>query len=178
MREIAASAGVNPAMVNYYFGGKEALLATLLRTLAEPLQRERLALLDQAREAGQVDLATVMAAWLDPILQQGEAHFRFTVLTSLMRLNYAALYNRVFAEAFDPGNSIFVEALCTCLPHLSRATVVWRLYAVAGIWTLALDDFAVQSMRTMSAGVLDGDVGHLRRQLTICAEACFRAPEA
>lgn len=39
VRQIAELAGVNPAMIHYYFGNKEALLRTVLEEALEPLAR-------------------------------------------------------------------------------------------------------------------------------------------
>ena len=47
-KDIAQRAGVNPAMINYYFGGKAALAEACFRDTIEPLRRR----LDALAEAG------------------------------------------------------------------------------------------------------------------------------
>ena len=42
VREIAAQAGVNSALVGYHFGNKQELFNEVYRSFAEPLARERM----------------------------------------------------------------------------------------------------------------------------------------
>jgi TetR/AcrR family transcriptional regulator len=50
-KDIAQRAGVNPAMINYYFGGKAALAEACFRETIEPL-RQRLDAFSQAPDGG------------------------------------------------------------------------------------------------------------------------------
>ena len=42
VREIAARAGVNSALIGYHFGGKKDLFNEVYRSFSEPLARERM----------------------------------------------------------------------------------------------------------------------------------------
>src|SRR3954466_13792496 len=69
LRSIIASAEVNLAAVHYHFRSKEALLEAVIVRRLEPLNRERLELLDQyEREAGKwgPSLEQILDALLSP----------------------------------------------------------------------------------------------------------------
>src|SRR5579872_1323308 len=69
LRSIIAAAGVNLAAVHYHFHSKEELLATVMRRRVEPVNRERLAMLEDAeRAAGPAgpSIEAVLTALLAP----------------------------------------------------------------------------------------------------------------
>ena len=59
IRNIADTAGVNPALVHYYFGNKHALLETVLNRSLEPLVAA-LSTLKQSHEASVADIADLL----------------------------------------------------------------------------------------------------------------------
>src|SRR5579872_5159399 len=68
LRQIIAEAGVNLAAVHYHFGSKEDLLDAVVVRKLEPINAERLALLDKAiGAAGRHRVAT--EAFLDAFLR-------------------------------------------------------------------------------------------------------------
>lgn len=54
VRDISTAAGVNSALVGYYFGGKQGLLAEVYTRHCVPLNLERARLLKEAQAAGSV----------------------------------------------------------------------------------------------------------------------------
>jgi TetR/AcrR family transcriptional regulator len=59
VREIADRVGVNPAMIHYYFGSKEALLHAALEQLLEPLA-EAVAAMQEKQEAPLQDIVSLI----------------------------------------------------------------------------------------------------------------------
>ncbi len=140
VREIAAHAGVNSALVGYYFRGKQSLFNEVYRTHAAPLAQERIkrlaAITGKKRKPTLEDL---MRAWIIPWLRIGTdldkaLHVRFTANLSEERWENTT-------KAFpltQKANKLFSEALHKCLPQLSKETVQWRLHFIVGAITFGL----------------------------------------
>ncbi len=135
VREIAAHAGVNYALVAYYFRGKRALFEEVFRAHTDPLMQEgmkRLEAITQNERNPTVE--EILKAWLLPLLQlennqqAGAIHLRITANLSHERWEHTKKVSRYTQRS----HNAFVEALHSCLPHLSRETLTWRLHFVMG----------------------------------------------
>src|SRR5580698_11637361 len=70
VRDIANAAGVNSALVGYYFRGKEGLLAEVYTRHCEPLKRERARLLADYTQGGNpATLEQILEAFIRPSLE-------------------------------------------------------------------------------------------------------------
>jgi|WetSurMetagenome_2_1015567.scaffolds.fasta_scaffold04604_7 AcrR family transcriptional regulator len=140
VREIAAHAGVNSALVGYYFRGKQALFNEVYRTHAAPLAHERIKRLESITGKKQKPaLEELMKAWITPWLRIGTdldraLHVRFTANLSQDRWENT---NKAFPLT-TRANKIFVESLHKCLPHLSKETIQWRVHFIVGAITFGL----------------------------------------
>lgn len=140
VREIAAHAGVNSALVGYYFRGKQALFNEVYRTHAAPLAQERIRRLSEITgKKRKPTLEDLMRAWITPWLQVGTDldkpfHVRFTANLSGDRWENT---NKAFPLT-QRANKLFVEALHKCMPHLSKETLQWRLHFIVGAITFGL----------------------------------------
>lgn len=149
LRSLTATAGVNLAAVNYHFGTKEELFQAVLTRRLDPMNQERIDLLERLeRDAGGKPMSC------EKIL--------FTMLIPALRLardekrggkNFLRLLGRAYA---DPAPFIrhflsaqyaemigrYKEAFLKALPHLSRQELTWRLHFVMGAlsYTLAGTD--------------------------------------
>ncbi|MHB9857389.1 TetR/AcrR family transcriptional regulator [Streptomyces sp. YIM S03343] len=70
MRTVAAEAGVDAALVSYYFGSKKGLLGAALELTANPPEAMRAAIAGDLATLPERVLHTLVAAWDDPV--QGE----------------------------------------------------------------------------------------------------------
>jgi AcrR family transcriptional regulator len=135
VREIAARAGVNSALVGYHFGNKQELFNEVYSAFAEPLARERmkkLAAVSGNKKKPSVD--DILKAWLLPLLQtrndpkQRALYVRFTANLAVERWKHT----KKAAQFTRRTNDAFIDALQRCLPHLSRDTLRWRLHFIVG----------------------------------------------
>jgi AcrR family transcriptional regulator len=72
--KVAAASGQNKAMISYYYGSKQGLVAAVARRVSETLTKEVLAELDSATTPGELVTAMTEALWAvmdrDPGLQR------------------------------------------------------------------------------------------------------------
>ncbi len=156
VREIAAQAGVNSALVGYYFGGKQALFDEVYRSFAEPLARERMKrLVDLTGNKKKPTVEDVLKAWLLPLLRnrvdpkQSAFFVRFTANLAVERWKHT----KQAAQFTQRTHGAFIDALHRCLPHVSRETLTWRLHFIIG--AIAFGIRVPDPLRAFSKGRCD-----------------------
>ena len=174
LRAITKEASANLASVNYHFGSKNDLVGAVLARRLEPLNRERLLLLEEclreSREAPSPE--AIVRAFVSPVLRM--------IQRERGGHSFARFIGRAFAEP-DPAMrgllleqfreviERFSEALARALPHLPKEEIYWRSHFMDGsmIHTAALG-FLV---RDISGGLcnpadVDGVIDRLVRFIT------------
>ena len=159
LRSLTSAASVNLAAVNYHFGTKEELFQAVLTRRLDPMNQERIDLLERLeRDAGgkAMSCEKILFAMLIPALRlardetRGGKHF-----LRLLGRAYAdpAPFIRHFLSAqYAEMIGRYKEAFLKALPHLSRQELTWRLHFVMGAlsYTLAGTD-AVKLFAQMTA---------------------------
>lgn len=117
LREITAKADANVAAVNYHFGSKENLVAAMLGRRLEPLNRERLSMLDAELELAQAEnrrpaIRAVLRAFIEPAI------FFFQSRTG--GKHFLRMFSRIHA---DPDDAIRKEFLKHMLPVFQQFLV-------------------------------------------------------
>jgi AcrR family transcriptional regulator len=133
LRDIVAAADVNLAAVNYHFGSKDELIAELFVTRSLALNRERLAELRAAEEAGggRAPIDAVLRALVGPTLRGGLG-------PDTERSTAARFMIRVSIESVPPIRRIrnreidhlrkFVAAMRRSLPGRRDVDLYWGLH--------------------------------------------------
>jgi len=181
VRDIANAAGVNSALVGYYFRSKEGLLSEVYTRHCEPLKRERARLLAEYSKAAKgPSLERVIEAFIRPSLEvTTDRHGRrdFTRLRAVLSAENSALLEKLVAENFDQSSGMFVDALCKCLPKLTRADIFWRFHFLLG--AIYYTGAGPHRIRSFSKGRCDpSDPVATCRHLIPFLAAGFRAPRA
>ena len=180
IREIAAHAGVNPALVAYYFGGKQSLFNEVFRSHVAPLVQEGLKRLKAITHNGRKpSVEEILRAWILPCLQQGNhkegriIHLRITANLSHERWEYT----KKVSSYMQRSHSEFIKAFHSCLPHLSKETLIWRLHFVMGALFFGIRQ--PSSLIALSGGRCNpDDVEATFDQILPYAVAGFCAPES
>lgn len=154
VRDIASDAAVNSALVGYYFGGKEGLLAEVYTRRCELLRDERSRLLAAYSAGGRTPaLEEVLDAFITPSLesaQNGDGSRAFPHIRAILSAENSLLLEKLVAENFDEASKTFVAALCKCLPHLSQEDVLWRFHFLLG--TIYYTATGPHRIKTLSRG--------------------------
>ncbi|HBS49614.1 MAG TPA: TetR/AcrR family transcriptional regulator [Rhodobacteraceae bacterium] len=151
LRDIAAEAGVQVALVSHHGGHKEALFARIIQRRAEPLASLRLEALAARRAQGPLDARAVLRCFVEPYIARAEtggpqwlAYARLVAMVSA-----EPRWRALAAECFDPTARTFIDVLAGLYPGAPRAAVAtgfvytvaamlaeitsaWRIGALAG----------------------------------------------
>jgi len=179
VREIAAHAGVNSALVGYYFRGKQALFNEVYRAHTLPLAQDRMRRLTElSKNKRKPSVEEVLKAWLLPWMARGEdksksaLHLRLTANLSMERWEHT----RKVASYMQRTHTAFINMLQDCLPHLSKATLMWRLHFVMG--AIAFGIRVPNPLMALSKGKCDpNNLDATLTEILPYAAAGFCAPE-
>ena len=136
---------MNLAAVNYHFGSKEELFQAVLTRRLDPMNKERIELLDKLeREAGAkpISCERILFAMLIPALrlardeERGGKHF--LRLVGRAYADPAPFIRHFLSEQYAEMIGRYKEAFHKALPHLSRQELTWRLHFVMGALSYTL----------------------------------------
>jgi AcrR family transcriptional regulator len=171
LRSLTASASVNLAAVNYHFGSKEELFQAVLTRRLDPMNQERIDLLERVeREAAgkPMSVEKILFAMLIPALrlardeERGGKHF--LRLVGRAYADPAPFIRQFLSEQYGEMIGRYKEAFHKALPHLSRQELTWRLHFVMGAlsYTLAGTDL-LKLFQQVAPGERDNDELLLQR---------------
>jgi AcrR family transcriptional regulator len=182
LRTIIADAQVNLAAIHYHYHSKEALFDAVIVRRLQPINRERIELLEafeRAAPEGGPALEQVLEAFLAP-------PFRFGPDPNSGQ-NFVRLMGRIFSEEPSVWSSMvkrhfgvvlarFIPAFQRALPELPPAEFFWRVHFVVGAFSHALRSCG-QNLEVLHGGLCDmSDVEGTIRRLISFSAAGFRAP--
>jgi AcrR family transcriptional regulator len=149
LRGLTSAAGVNLAAVNYHFGSKEELFQAVLTRRLDPMNQERIELLERIeREAGEraPSVERILFAMLVPALRLARDERRggknFLRLLGRAYADPAPFIRHFLSAQYAGMITRYKEAFHVALPQLTRQELTWRLHFVMGAlsYTLAGTD--------------------------------------
>lgn len=145
LRQITAAAGVNLAAVNYHFGSKEELFQAVLTRRLDPMNIERIDILDdyeQAAEGKALSCEKILAAMFIPALRLSRDTRRggqnFLRLLGRAYADPAPFIRQFLSEQYAPMIGRFKIAFARALPKLPKQELSWRLHFMMGALSYTL----------------------------------------
>jgi AcrR family transcriptional regulator len=181
LRSITGGARVNLAAVHYHFGSREALIRAVMARRVDPLNQERIALLDACEAAAPGSpppLEEILRAFLRPSLRllqspdRGDALIR--QLVGRVIISSDEQMESLLIEHFGEVGKRFMAALQRSLPHLDHPDLAWRFLFTIGSMALTMTDH--NKLKFISGGTADpADTETALEQLVAFLAAGFRA---
>lgn len=175
LRAIIADAKVNLAAIHYHYHSKEALLDAVILRRLEPINRQRLEMLDAAeRSAGPPSLEAVIEAFLAPAFRMVASDESIARLMGRILTSDKTLVPRM-KQHMSELLGRFVQALHNAAPDLPKPELFWRIQFMGGAMALTL--LRSHDLEVLSGGLCDAsDAEATIRRLVAFAAAGFRAP--
>ena len=139
LRSLTKEANVNLASVHYHFGSKEAVVKAAFARCIRPVNRERLALLDQLEneaQSGRLEVEAVLFALFSPTMKLARgpsARQTFVRLCARVYSEPADYLQPFFEEEFSEVRRRFEAALASALPGLPRQELRTRMRFAIGV---------------------------------------------
>jgi AcrR family transcriptional regulator len=183
LRAITSEADANLGAVNYHFASKDALILSVLRRRMQPMNRERLQLLERFEQAAgkqPVELEKILEALFRPpveLVARGAKGGRYFLRLMAQCLAEPGAYLQpLIQEEFAEKNRKFHAAVQRALPYLSNEEVHWRLHFAIGVFLHTVAHADVLELCSAGRCRVSSVEGTLRRMISFCA-AGFRARE-
>jgi AcrR family transcriptional regulator len=182
LRRITTEAGVNLASVNYHFGSKGSLIDAVISRRLEPINKERLDLLDRLEdEAGEKGpaLEAIVEAFIGPPLRMrqaaGSKAAHFMRLLGRVMSDPSDRVMTQFTDLFRETIERFSTALGRALPDLAPADILWRMVFMVGAMAHTMS--ISRQLPRVTGGLCDpADAGALIKRMAPFLAAGMRAP--
>lgn len=128
VRDVAAAAEVNSALIRYYFGSKDDLYRRLFSDRYHLITRRRVEALEafDIVPGSRASVAGIVECWLRPLVELAASRESKHFAALLAREASDATMDRhsIVAEYLDPSAQICLQALRRALPDADEATIV------------------------------------------------------
>lgn len=180
IREVAREAGVDTALIHYYFGAKRGLFDAVFLRRAEVWNNERVAAINRYAEANGPNAMTLeglFEAFLRPpfewSLKGGPGWKHYAALVAQTNAN-PAFGGETMARYFDPAIHRLIELIKQVLPEAAEVDIYWAYHNLSGALTLTLGETG--RLDRLSGGLCrSGDLESACSYLVRFAAAGFRA---
>jgi AcrR family transcriptional regulator len=180
IREVAREAGVDTALVHYYFGAKRALFDAVFLRRAEVWNSERVDAINRyARDPGPggMTLEGLFEAFLRPpfqwSLKGGPGWKHYAALVAQTNAN-PTFGGETMARYFDPAIRRLIELIRQIMPEAREVDLYWAWHNMSGALTLTLGETG--RLDRLSGGLCrSGDLESACDYMIRFAAAGFRA---
>jgi AcrR family transcriptional regulator len=180
VRDITRAAGVDVALVNYHFGGKQLLFESVFMRRAEILNIERLRkleiVIDRAHPRAP-SVESIIDAFTHPLLDRssrGSPGWKawFAIIAQVN--NSKDLGGLIMTRYFDPVVQAFIRALQQAMPGCDKRDMYWSYHFLSGALTLTFAETG--RIDNLSQGVCrSSDLESVHERLVPFISAGFRA---
>jgi AcrR family transcriptional regulator len=145
VRQVASEAGVDTALIHYYFGAKRELFDSVFARRAGILNKSRLEALTAYEQAhgGQTTVEGVIEAFIGPLIglsmtndEGWKNYFRLVALVN----NTPAWGGETMHRFFDPVVHRLIESLKQAMPQAEIRDLYWCYQFLTGSMMLALSE--------------------------------------
>lgn len=142
LRTLASTAGVDVALISYYFGPKQQLFDTVFQRRATILNEQREVALKSACEEAAPDAVSVekiIEAFLRPleVAQESEDKGWKNYCALLAYVNNSAVWGPLLmSKHYNALVDVFIKALRAALPNADDADLYWCYHYMSGAMSL------------------------------------------
>lgn len=172
LRAIARQAGVNQAMIGYYFTSKDGLASATVERRAGAINAERMHRLRLLKAQGIYEVADLVRVLVAPAVElsadirRGGSHY--VRLVALLTSSSDDLSKRILSANFDAIAKVFVREFCKIEPRLSGVNIA-RSY----VYTIAIAMSSVTSdWRTEILAGGASNIGVVDEIVETCVKFC------
>jgi AcrR family transcriptional regulator len=136
VRDIAATAGVQLALISYYFRNKQGLYRAVFRRRIDAVSNERLTRLQEilGRKRPQPTIEEVLDAlarpWVEMREKRSGLHYTRLIAREVADPNENS--RGIVKEMLDPIALKFIDAMCKVLPNHRRSEIHWAYHLFIG----------------------------------------------
>lgn len=168
VRAVAREAGVDPALLNYYFTSKRGLFDAVFLRRAEIVNSQRQHSMNRYEAStAAMTVEGCLQAFFEPVLQWwetgGDGWRNYLRLVALVN-NTPTWGGQTMTQFFDPVIQKLIDMLRTCLPEARDEDLYWCYHFVSGALSLSFADTG--RIDNLSGGLCrSNDVAAVRKRL-------------
>lgn len=142
LASVAEIAGVDTALMRYYFGDKEQLFAAVFRRRGPKINAARYEALDAYRALHGDDgtLEGLIDAFVRPgfeMAQRDEGHRNYAAIVAYVNSSKGAMHS-LMSEVFDEVSTVLIADMQRLMPDAPREAIYWGYHFLTGAFTFSL----------------------------------------